>query len=280
MPAPALPDYVLIGHMTRDLLPDGSVAPGGTSFYASLTARRLGKQVGVVSARADLPPDWPQDIQLAVVEGQTPPTFENRYTPEGRQQILHHAADPINIPAIPAAWRVAPVIHLGPILQETPETLVDLFPGALIGLTPQGLMRSWGELPGSIAYQPWRPSEAFLRRIDVLVLSIEDVRLDATLADAYAQVCRMVVLTHGARGATMFLNGEPHPIEAFAATECDPTGAGDVFTAAFLLRLYECGDPFIAARFASYVAARSVEGRVASTIPERGEVDRFFAGGD
>src|SRR5262245_61116385 len=171
------PDYLLLGHFTRDVLPDGTTAPGGTSLYASYTAQRLGRRVAVVSAPAELPPDLPEMIAVAFHASPTPPTFENQYTPEGRHQILHSASKPIALTDIPAEWRAAPIVHLGPVLGETPEPLVHAFPGALLGVTPQGWMRAWGpELPGPVRYRPWQPSADLLRRIDLLVLSIEDVK--------------------------------------------------------------------------------------------------------
>ena len=269
------PDYLLLGHFTRDVLPDGTTAPGGTSLYASLTVQRLGLRVGVVSAPAKLPPDLPPEIAVTFHESPTPPTFENQYTPQGRRQILHAASEPITIDDIPLEWRAAPIVHLGPVLGETPEDLVFRFPGALLGVTPQGWMRSWpADLPGPISYRPWRPSAELLRRIDALVLSIEDVKGDESLVVEWARQCRLVVLTRSAQGATLFIHGEPHLVDAFSAIERDPTGAGDVFASALLVRLHETGDPLEAARFAACVAAASVEGRGVSQIPGREQVER------
>jgi sugar/nucleoside kinase (ribokinase family) len=271
------PDYLMIGHFTRDLFPDGSIAPGGTSFYASRTVQRLGKQVAVVSAPADLPADWPEDILLAFRPELSPPTFENRYTPQGRVQILHTDSGEITLDDIPAEWRDAPVVHLGPIAAETPEALVHAFPNALLGVTPQGWMRSWGALPGPISYQPWHPAPEILSRIDALVLSIEDLRGEEQLAIEYARHCPLVALTHGAKGATLFINSEPTHIDAFPAEEREPTGAGDVFAAALLVRLAETRDPVEAARFAACVAAGSVEGIGVSAVPIRADVERRLA---
>ena len=118
-----------------------------------------GPEVGVVSAPAELPAGWPAAIQIAFHASPTPPTFENRYTPEGRKQILHTASQPITLAAIPPAWRAAPLIHLGPVLGEVPEQLVEAFPSALLGVTPQGWMRAWNEpLPGPVLYRPWAPA--------------------------------------------------------------------------------------------------------------------------
>jgi sugar/nucleoside kinase (ribokinase family) len=268
-------DYLMLGHFTRDVLPDGSTTPGGTSLYAALTAHCLGRNVGVVSAPAELPAGWPDPIQIVFHPSPAPPTFENRYMPEGRQQTLHSASQPITLDVIPEAWRTAPLIHLGPVLGETPEQLVDAFPHALLGVTPQGWMRTWDEpLPGPVLYRPWQPKPGVLERIDALVLSIEDVRGDEALVAGYARHCALVALTRGAQGSTLFLRGVPHHIPAFPAVERDPTGAGDVFAAALLIRLRETGDPLDAARFASYVAARSVEGAGISRIPSRGEIEQ------
>ncbi len=271
------PDYLLLGHFTRDLLPDRSTMPGGTSLYASLAAQHLGRKVGVVSAPADLPASWPVEIELAFFPSSTP-TFENIYGSSGRQQILHSAATPIALEHIPAEWRATPVVHLAPILAETPAELVFAFPGALIGATPQGWMRTWPiQLPGPINYRAWQPDPAVLARIDALVLSIEDVRGDEALALSYTKHCRLVVVTRGPLGATLYLEGQPHQVSAFPAAERDPTGAGDVFAATLITRLHETGDPLAAAHFAAFVAARSIEGVGVSSLPSRAVIDASVA---
>jgi sugar/nucleoside kinase (ribokinase family) len=267
------PEYLLLGHITRDLLPDGTTTPGGTASYAALTAHRLGKRAAVVSARAPLPSDWPEEIAVAYCEGLSAPTFENRYTPAGRVQILHAAGGAIRTDDIPAGWRSAPVIHFGPIAAETPSELIHAFPDALIGMTPQGFMREWpDELPAQIAYKIWQPEPSLLSRIGALVMSIEDVRGDEALPQSYARHCPLVALTRGALGATLYIHGEPHQISACPAIERDPTGAGDVFAAALLIRLQETGDPLESAHFAACVAGRSVEGPGTSAIPTRGQL--------
>jgi sugar/nucleoside kinase (ribokinase family) len=80
-----------------------------------------------------------------------------------------------------------------------------------------------------------------------------------------------VAVTRGARGSTLYIAGEPHQIDALPAVERDPTGAGDVFAAALLVRLRETGDPLQAASFASAVAACAIEGPGARAVPTRAE---------
>ena len=268
------PDYLMLGHITSDLLPDGSTIPGGTSLYAARTAQRLGRHPAIVSAQAVLPADWPGDVPVAAVSHSHAPIFENRYTPTGRIQFLHGDALPLAAADIPDAWRTPSIVHFGPILAETPLTLVDAFPNALIGMTPQGMMRRWQKpFPSKIEYIPFDPAPELLKRVDILVMSIEDVHGDRSVAERYAQHCGIVALTYGARGADIFIEGNPIHIPAYPATEVDPTGAGDVFAAALLVRYQETRDAVVAAYFAAVVAAASVEGLGISAIPDRHTIE-------
>jgi sugar/nucleoside kinase (ribokinase family) len=58
--------------------------------------------------------------------------------------------------------------------------------------------------------------------------------------------------------------------------EVDPTGAGDIFAAAFFTRLYLTRDPWEAARFANQVAATSVTRRGLEGIPTAEEIQQFL----
>ena len=59
--------------------------------------------------------------------------------------------------------------------------------------------------------------------------------------------------------------------------EVDPTGAGDVFAAAYLIRYHETGDPYEAAQFANLVASFSVEAPGTEGIPTRDEVLTYLS---
>lgn len=265
-------DYLIIGHFTRDMLPNGATSAGGTALYAALTAYRLGCRVGVVSASAELPLDWPTNIALAHTDAAVLPTFENQYTNGQRTQMLHAIAPSITLADIPEAWRNTPIVHLGPVLMETPEELVFAFPNAFIGVTPQGWMRTWGaSIPSPISPMAWKPHPSTLRRINALVLSVEDVQGDEQQAVAYAEHCPLVALTRGAGGATLFIHSERIDISAYPTDERDPTGAGDVFAAALFCTLNAGANPLAAADYAARIAAASV-----ATVGARGLLEARF----
>lgn len=268
-------EFVAIGHVTRDLLPQQTTAPGGTARFAALLAQRLGLRAAIVTASAEPAPPGVAWISLSTTVSST---FENRYTPAGRQQWLHAIAPSIPVTALPAAWRTAPIVLLGPVLHECSPDLAGAFPGALIGATAQGWLRDWNtELPAPIRPRRWRPTPAELSRLHVLTLSSEDVAGDDELAAYYARLVPIGIVTHGAAGATLFIHGKPQHIPAFPAQESDPTGAGDVFTTAFLIRLWETGDPVVAAHFAAAAAACVVEGVGDAALPDRVQIAQRMA---
>jgi sugar/nucleoside kinase (ribokinase family) len=77
----------------------------------------------------------------------------------------------------------------------------------------------------------------------------------------------------------VFVDGECHEVPPRPTDEVDPTGAGDVFTAAFLVRMEETRDPLMAARFANAVASFSVEQAGTQGIPTRDQVEEWLASG-
>lgn len=277
-----IPDYLVIGHITKDLVADGFTT-GGTVTYAAITARNLGQRAAIAtSAEADLVlPDALSGIQVMSATAQATTTFRNIYVNGTRQQYVSALADPIGPDAIPVEWRQVPLIHLGPLVREIDESLVHLFPASRVIATPQGWFRSWDET-GYVSLGGWPGAERLLPYLTVLVFSEEDVCGDPSCIERYAALTRTLVVTHGARGASVYHAGQVRHFPTRPAHEVDPTGAGDVFAAAFLIRLHETvrlpggEDPWEAARFANVVASFSVEGPGTSAIPNREQVETYL----
>ena len=274
------PDYLVIGHVTRDIQKDGSVLPGGTVTYAALTARNLGRHVGVVTSCGD-------DIKLAsVLQGvevtswpaEATTTFENVYLNGRREQYVRAVASPLRLEHIPQEWRDVPLVHLGPLVMEVASDLIDAFPRALIGVTPQGWMRRW-DASGLVTTAPWASAERILARADVLILSEEDTGGDRTILDSYLEMARLGVVTDGRHGAVVRTPAGSRSFPAYQVEEADPTGAGDVFAAAYLTALSQDRDPFRAAQFANAVASFSVEARGLAGIPMLSQVRERLAHG-
>ncbi len=277
----AAPEFLTAGHMTRDLHLDGSFSLGGTVTFAALTAYRLGLVTAIVTCAdaelvAELPARLP-GIGLAVHPSPATTTFINLYHEGFRTQYLRARADKLLVEDVPESWRNAPVVLLGPLDQELSPALVSLFPrrpGAIIAATPQGWLRRWDD-DGRVWPTPWNAAEAILPLLDVLILSHDDLLpfADGNRAEADAILSRwsmqvpLLVATDGRHGATLFQRGVTEPFPAFPTNEVDPTGAGDVFAAAFLAHLYRNGDPREAVDFANCVASLSIEHMGTMGIP-------------
>ncbi len=141
--------------------------------------------------------------------------------------------------------------------RECDPALVDLFQADFVGLTPQGWMRRWDE-EGRVTPGPWEEANVLLPRASAVVLSEEDIGGDEALAARWAARIRLLVVTRGAQGCTLYLGGQAHHLPAFPASEVDPTGAGDIFAAVFFVRLWLGDTPLRAARLANCIAAASV----------------------
>ncbi len=292
---PTIPDYLVIGHVCQDIIsaPGHGRLPlqtstGGTVTYAARTARALGLHVAALTSAA---PDFAlslalPDIQVHRLPSDLTTTFENRYHHGVRQQILHNRSGDIRVTDVPASWRQAKIVHLGPVAREVDLALVEGFPDAFVGVTPQGWLRTWDER-GYVRprvrefiyankFSTWKgPNNLEPWRVDAIVFSIEDIGGDESLIAEWTVHAPVVVVTRGERGATLYVQNEARHVHAPRVHEVEPTGAGDIFAAAFFVRLRETGDPDEAARFATRLASTSVTRRGLESIPTAAEVEAY-----
>jgi sugar/nucleoside kinase (ribokinase family) len=251
-------DYLTVGHICYDLTPDGPVI-GGSVAYAGGTAQVLGCRTAVVTS-SKIEETWEAALPGVSIHripsGQTT-LFENVYSSEGRTQTVHAVADNIARNDIPAIWQRASIVHLAPIANEVDPSILRLFSNSLVGLTPQGWMRRWDE-KGKVSARAWTGAETYLRLAAAVIIGEEDL-LDHDMLDYYRKWSRLLVMTQGENGCTLFLGEESHHFPTLAGSAIDTTGAGDIFAAAFLIRLFQTnGNPFEAARFANEAATMSI----------------------
>ena len=266
------PEFLAIGHVTLDLTARGP-APGGAAFYASMTAAGLGWRVGLLTRGAgpeveeclrslDLVVNAPSEVKT---------TFEMRYSGDARTQTLHAVAPPIEEEWLPDGWDDASVVMLAPVFHDVPSSLADKFPRSLLGVAPQGWLRRTSS-KGLVRPADWYDAQV-LSRADVVILSELDVA-GGRIPARWLTHSGIFILTKGKSGAVMRYEGRLFNIPAYPAREVDPTGAGDVFAAAFLIRYFETNDAFAASLFASCAASLKVEGNGAAAIPTRAQVQQ------
>ena len=255
------PEFISIGHVTYDIYP-GERLIGGSAIYSSLTACKLGLSTGIITSRGlDFSCDGLlKGISIAGSVSPQTTTFCNSYYQGKRKQIISDVANRIKKEQIPKGWDKAKIVHICPVADEVDQEIFTIFKDSLVGLTPQGLMRRWDE-KGQVYSKKWMPILKVCSRVDVLIFSEEDIADFPEVLEEYKSLIDIVILTRGAEGSILYWRGKEFIFSAFKTEEKDPTGAGDVFAAAFLIKYYQTDDPIESSRFANCVASFAVEGK-------------------
>jgi hypothetical protein len=264
-------DYLIIGHVTRDITPQGD-RMGGTASYAGLTAAAYGVAVSLVtSCTPGCDVSALDGIRIHRVLSGRPTSFENRYTGELRQQWVRSTAEPLGAVHIPQGWFAPAIVHLAPVIGEVKPVLLESFPHSLRCVTLQGWMRRV-ESGGRVRPALPAEAEAAARGADASVFSLDDVGGDEALAERLAALSPVAAVTRGAEGCRIYAHGTAQAIPAPREREVDPTGAGDIFAAVFFLRLKETGDPAEAGRLAVALASLSVTRAGLAGVPTAAEI--------
>lgn len=311
---------LVVGHATRDVVGDDPRGwrLGGSVVYVALTLARLGVVARAVigldetSAEAkelDLLSEAGVEVRRRVFE--TAPVFRNIESPTGRRQECVAIGPSMHPRDVPAEWQAASTWALVPVLGEIAgPTWANLPPpDAFVVLGWQGLLRE-ARAGGATLSRPPEP-DALLERADLTVVSGDDLRPAgpdsadppnaadppdslARLASLFPRPGQRLIVTSSARGGTLLARtnrgwatvGYP---AAMARRAKDPTGAGDVFLAAYVAALVDEElvpirlRPRPAAalawrlRFAATVATMSIGGLGVRAIPTRDAVLRLVA---
>jgi hypothetical protein len=250
--------------------------PGGGATYGALALAGLGARVTLVTAAGQ---DFPGQTAFSGLEARIAPAahtarFLNRYDGRGRRS-QHLMAAPARL--APEAWPGLPpaeLLFLAPVFQELdPRVWCARVPGRLTGLALQGLVRdAVGEGTGRrVVPRRYEPGEDELRGVNAVFLSEEDLDGQGDLLERLRPRVPLVALTRGSRGASLLSEGGQVDVGVYPTREVDPTGAGDVFAAAFLLALAAGQEPAGAGRLAAAAASVVVEARGPLALARVGE---------
>lgn len=256
-------DYLAIGHVAKDLAKDLTAVSyqlGGTVSFSSQVAVALGCRTAVyTSAPSDMAlTEALPHVALHCLPSPEATTFTNTYTANGRHQTLHARAHPLTTADLPADWHRATILHLAPIADEVEPALINLFSNSFIGVTPQGWLRQW-DADGRVSPKTWAEAQTILPLATAVIMGEDDLYDEAILTQ-FKQWAKLLVLTQGANGCTLFWGDEIRQFPALSVNgTVETTGAGDIFATAFFIRLYQtAGDAWEAARFANIIAGHSV----------------------
>lgn len=275
-PAERTHDYVVIGHVSRDIVPaTGAVQIGGTAFYSGLQAARLGLRTRIVTAGvpdeiAALVAPFAHEIDVEVQRAAATTSFEASGVGRARRLRVVAWAGPI----APPESLDAAILHLAPVARETAG--INAHGAGFVGITPQGLIRRWGE-DGAVRQVALDPAE-LPGRLDALVISDTERDECRDAVDAALALGAVVSQTSGREGAEVVSGAGA--IRAPALRVVDPVddlGAGDVYAATFFAALAAGLDPAAALRRGQAASLYRLSGTGPGAIATAAQIDELVA---
>jgi len=267
-----------VGNMTIDEIVSHSglekITPGGSAFYASIAASFLGVDVGVISS---LGPDYPQatldwmakrNVDLSGVQKSNLAStrFRLLYKRRSRKVKLLNRGPRISNRAPIGS---PDIIHLGPVYHEINLEVIAVARQKcrFLALDVQGMIRRAGS-SGRIRLSN-RNLDDHLNLCDAVKASWEEARVLTSTTDPISMVVglldkgpKFALVTLGSKGAVLGFEDGIVKVPAYPETrQSDPTGAGDVMLAGWLVAFWRTRDPSwasaVGSAFASLIVRHS-----------------------
>ena len=279
-------DFVAIGHILWETLydknGDSQNVLGGPPSYSAVAASKLGARAGVVTTLGnDIPKgmiqvfyDSGMDLGGFHITGGYTRTNEFGYDSGGMRRMLSYTrvADRITWGHVPGRFLKSKAFFLGPCYFDFgPE-----FTKKLRGSTDAVICGDMGGLGGTGRTPDTKPPmvedppllRRYIENYDFLKCSEDDIcyafgaerpDINEISLEILGWGPKAILYTKGSRGLDIITKDGATTVPPCRANAVDPTGAGDCFTAGFMLSYIKDPDIFKACRFGAAVSACVVE---------------------
>ena len=289
-------DVIIVGNFSVDknVWTKGQIENvlGGAPTYSGSTFASLGKETGIFSI---IGKDYVSEVLrfcrskdidtrgLQVISGKTM-AFQNSYNEDGtRKQRCLNVAPKLLVKDMPKNYMDSRAFYISPLAGEVDEELLKGLrrKGNIVMLDPQGLMRKIsknGEV--SIALDK-NILNGVLKLVDIVKIGKDEIEVfkmkeKEILSMLAKNGVRIGIITRGKDTVMVLHNKRFLEIRTLDIAVEDPTGAGDVFGAAFLSEYMTRFDVEEAIKFATTAAALKIEHKGPSGFPSKEEIARYL----
>jgi sugar/nucleoside kinase (ribokinase family) len=243
----------VVGNLSRDRIAGSTPRAGGAAYHCARALRALDVEATIVTKTSE---HWLADelerLGVPVVwrESRATSAFAFSYVGDERRMVVEALGDPWTAEEargwVGDALDGVEWVHVGPLARSDfpPQTPAELARGRRLSYDGQGLVRP--ARTGELVLEPEFDPE-LLRNVSILKLSEEEA--DAVGTDLGVPE---VIVTLGSRGAIVHSGGAVEHVGT-RALDRDPTGAGDMFAAAYLVARADGAEPVAAAERACAV---------------------------
>lgn len=273
-------DILVIGNIVIDhnrTESGDSTGPGGSAYFSGKMLENLGKVPTIVTPYGK---DFPGEIFKKARLYPPKPTggktmvFQNILGNSGtRKQIVQNPRSgdyawvgdlPRNLIQDKKIILVAPIIpNITPEQMKRWKTLNDK---ALYLLLPQGFFRSI-DSRGMVSQTLWNPKSKIINLFDLVIISEKDWTGADGLISSWSRSGPVGVITRAQRGCSVYEKGHRTDYPAYQVDQTvDSTGAGDIFSAAFIWRYAKNKNLEDSADFANACAGLSLRYRSSDII--------------
>ena len=289
-------DAIIIGHFSLDtnMWPTGQIknALGGAPTYAGSTFAAMHKKVGVFSIIGkdhysevlSLCQAKGIDTQGLLVSSEQTMTFQNLYTADGnRTQRCLNVAPKLLFKNLPKNYLVSKAFYISPLAAEVNEEFIRKLKTKenIVMLDPQGLMRNINKEGEVSTIFNKIKLERIFKLVDIIKIGKDEVeafkmREKKILNTLNKMGVRVAIITRGRDPIMILYSRRIFEVQTLNVKVEDPTGAGDVFGAAFLSEYITGSTINKAAKFAATSASLKIRHVGPSGFPSKEDVLKYL----
>ncbi len=297
-------EIIFLGHIVKEMIyfSDSIVGPvlGSPVAYSSVVAGKLGAKVGIVTRLGKDMPDHLlspilqviADRKGIIIEGEKTTSSKLIYLDSGEKRIEYPQKAPIiSFEDIPKEYLNCKFAYICTMDYEVPLDVITKLKDLNISLAMDlgGYGGAHGQTHPS-EEEKKRPTllKHYVANFEVIKASDEDCRLllgdrsDEEIMDIFlGWGVKTVLITQGLKGVFVATKEKRYRIPAFNGEKevIDRTGAGDSFTAGFLVEFLRSQDPEFSAYYGSAVANYVIKrtgGVLLERMPRKEDVEKIL----